>query len=71
MKQTFSVLWGLRKEYCQAGFKDGLDNPFSIPTWDRCGDEEGGDDAYYDGFIDGCMSVEGNTREACEVATDS
>ena len=55
----------------KAGFKDGLDNPFSIPTWDHCGDEEGGDDAYYDGFIDGCMSVEGNITDACESATDS
>jgi hypothetical protein len=27
-------------------------------------------DAYYDAFIEGCMSVEGNTRDVCEAATD-
>jgi hypothetical protein len=54
-----------------SGFRDGQDNPFSQPTWDHCGDEEGGDDAYYDGFIKGCMSVEGNTKHACELATDA
>lgn len=26
---------------------------------------------YYRGFIEGCISVEGNTMEACELATDS
>jgi hypothetical protein len=29
------------------------------------------DKAYYEGFIDGCTSVEGNTREVCESATDA
>jgi hypothetical protein len=54
-----------------AGFDDGEKGPFNEATWDHCGDEEGGDDAYYDGFIDGCMSVEGNTRDVCESATDA
>jgi hypothetical protein len=39
--------------------------------YSSCGEEEGGADAYYDIFIDGCMSVEGNTREVCEQATDA
>ena len=54
-----------------SGFNDGQNGPFSQPTWDHCGDEEGGDDAYYEGFIDGCISVEGNTRDVCESATDA
>lgn len=54
-----------------AGYDDGQNGPFSEPTYDHCGDEKGGDDAYYNGFIDGCMSVEGNTRDVCESATDA
>jgi hypothetical protein len=33
-------------------------------------EEVGGADEYYDAFIEGCMSVEGNTRDVCEAATD-
>ena len=29
------------------------------------------EDEYYNGFIDGCMSVEGNTQDVCESATDA
>ena len=47
-----------------AGFDDGENGPFSEATWDHCGDEEGGDDSYYDGFIDGCMSAD-NSRDVC------
>jgi hypothetical protein len=54
-----------------AGYDDGQNNPFNHDTYDHCADEEGGDQAYYDGFIDGCMSVEGNTRGICESATDA
>lgn len=54
-----------------AGYDDGRNRPFSLGTYDHCGEEEGGDDAYYNGFIEGCMSVEGNTRDVCESATDS
>lgn len=54
-----------------AGFSDGQNEPFSQPTYDHCGDEPGGADAYYKGFIDGCMAVEGNTRDICESATDT
>jgi hypothetical protein len=53
-----------------AGFEDGQNGPFNDATYDHCGDEVNGDKAYLDGFIDGCMSVEGNTRDVCESATD-
>jgi hypothetical protein len=46
------------------GIIDGEDHPFNQGTYDRCGDE------YYQGFIQGCMSVEGNDRDICESATD-
>jgi hypothetical protein len=50
--------------------KMGQNGPFNDATYDHCGDEATGDQAYLDGFIDGCMSVEGNTRDICESATD-
>jgi hypothetical protein len=53
-----------------AGFSDGQNGPFNGETYDHCGDEATGDKAYLDGFIDGCMSVESNTRDVCESATD-
>jgi hypothetical protein len=42
-------------------------NPFSQELYDMCGD------TYYEAFIEGCMSVEGNsnTRDVCESATDA
>lgn len=46
------------------GYIDGEDHPFSQNTYDRCGDD------YYQGFINGCMSVDGNSRDTCESATD-
>jgi hypothetical protein len=49
----------------RAGVRDGLDHPFSQAKLDKFGD------SYYQGFKSGCMSVEGNTRAACEDATDS
>ena len=42
------------------GVVDGEDHPFNQGTYDKCGNE------YYQGFIKGCMSVEGNDREVCE-----
>ena len=58
-------------ESCKdSGYDDGQNHAFQVGTYDHCGDESGGDRAYYDGFIDGCMSVEGNTRDVCESATD-
>ena len=47
------------------GLYDGKNNPFSQELYDMCGD------TYYDAFIEGCMSVEGNTRDDCEQATDA
>jgi hypothetical protein len=47
------------------GHDDGRNNPFSQEIYDICGK------TYYDAFIEGCMSVEGNTREVCESATDA
>ena len=49
----------------EKGFRDGEEHPFNQNTYDDCGD------LYYRGFIEGCISVEGNTMEACELATDS
>jgi hypothetical protein len=47
------------------GLYDGKNNPFSQELYGMCGDP------YYQGFIEGCMSVEGNTRDVCESATDA
>lgn len=47
------------------GYLSGMNSPFSSAAYDRCGSY------YYDGFIFGCISVPGNTREACERSTDS
>jgi len=60
------------RESCRdQGYEDGPNGPFNRVTYNHCGDDNsGGDDAYYDGFIDGCMDVEGNTRDVCENATD-
>jgi hypothetical protein len=49
----------------KVGVRDGLDHPFSQAKLDKYGD------SYYEGFKSGCMSVPGNTRAACEDATDS
>ena len=51
----------------QAGYDDGRTGPFDSEVYnDNCT----GEGRYLDGFIDGCMSVEGNTRDVCESATD-
>ena len=44
---------------------NGEDHPFNQYTYDACGDD------YYKGFIEGCTSVQGNTKEVCESATDA
>lgn len=49
----------------ERGIVDGEDHPFNHRTYDNCGDD------YHQGFLEGCMSVEGNTREVCESATDA
>jgi hypothetical protein len=55
------------------GYEDGRDNPFDIDEYDKCGGSSGGpgNNAYYNGFVAGCLSVKGNTAEVCEKATDS
>ena len=56
---------------CEAdGYEAGRDGAFSQELYETC-EEVDGADAYYQGFIDGCMSVEGNTRDVCESATDA
>jgi hypothetical protein len=52
------------------GFKDGQNKPFENEAHKECGDYGDGADRYYDGFIDGCMSVSGNTKDVCAGATD-
>jgi hypothetical protein len=47
------------------GLYDGKNNPFSQELFEICGN------TYHDAYIEGCMSVEGNTREVCESATDA
>jgi hypothetical protein len=55
---------------CEAdGYEAGLDGSFSQELYEQCG-EVGGADAYYEAFIDGCMSVD-NSRDVCEAATDA
>jgi hypothetical protein len=47
-----------------SGISDGQDQPFDQIKFDECGG------TYYNGFISGCMSVQGNDLEICEMATD-
>jgi hypothetical protein len=56
---------------CEAdGYEAGRDDSFSQELYETC-EEVGGADEYYEGFIEGCTSVEGNTRDVCELATDA
>lgn len=53
------------------GYENGQNDSFSEDAFqDNCGPLNS-DNRYYQGFIDGCMSVEGNTREVCESSTDA
>lgn len=49
----------------KAGYSDGKDHPFSQEKFSKYGD------SYLRGFMAGCMSVSGNTRAACNSATDA
>jgi hypothetical protein len=49
----------------ERGIIDGEDHPFNQITYDNCRDQ------YYQGFIEGCISVDGNSRDVCESATDT
>jgi hypothetical protein len=55
------------------GYRQGQDDPFDGGNYDSCEkfrESNEGKNPYYEGFIDGCKSVEGNTEEICESATD-
>jgi hypothetical protein len=39
--------------------------PFNQNTLEQC------DDDYYQGFLEGCMSIEGYDRNICESATNA
>ena len=56
---------------CEAdGREAGLDGPFSQNLYETC-QEIGAGNEYYDNFIEACMSVEDNSRDDCESATDA
>ena len=60
----------IRESCHQQGQEDGGNGPFNKSTWHHCGDDNsGGDDAYYEGFIDGCEDA-GNTKDICIKFTD-
>jgi hypothetical protein len=48
----------------EIGYQDGRDRPFSQKKLDEIGFD------YFHGYIAGCMSVKGNTLDACNDATD-
>ena len=50
------------------GYEDGQNNPFNQERNKGCNDYQ---NMYYKGFIAGCESVEGNTKEICEMFTDA
>lgn len=51
------------KDFCgiidcaSAGYDDGKNGPFDLDKYNECGKD------YYEGFIDGCTLVDGNTRQ--------
>jgi len=49
----------------QAGKDDGRDSQFSQSEFDTCGS------SYEHGFMKGCLSVDGNTRDVCNSAEDA
>lgn len=53
-------------DWCfNAGFDDGRDSVFSQPEFSTCGS------SYEHGFMKGCLSVDGNTRDVCNSAEDA
>jgi hypothetical protein len=63
---------GVNSDCFKEGYNDGRDNPFSLEKYRNCGGSIGaGNNAYYNGFVAGCLSVSGNTAEECEQATDT
>jgi hypothetical protein len=49
----------------QAGKDDGRDSGFSQLEFDTCGS------SYEHGFMKGCLSVDGNTRDVCNSVEDA
>lgn len=49
----------------QAGKDDGRDSQFSQSEFDTCGS------SYEHGFMKGCLSADGNTRDICNSAEDA
>ncbi len=49
----------------QAGKDNGRDSGFSQSEFDTCGS------SYEHGFMKGCLSVDGNTRDVCNSAEDA
>ena len=52
-------------ECFNSGVSDGKDHPFDASRFDRCGQD------YENGFLKGCLSVQGNTKEVCSSVEDS
>lgn len=50
------------------GYEDGQNNPFSQDRNEECEDKG---NQYYRAFLHGCESVEGNSKDSCEKATDA
>jgi hypothetical protein len=68
--QSIDVLENAQDCY-DAAYGDGQDFPFDGGANDFCRqftNDQG--NPYYTGFIDGCMSIQGNTIDVCESATD-
>jgi hypothetical protein len=67
------------RECTEQGYEDGRNGPFDHSEFKKCEalsssiepELEGESSTYYEAFIEGCLSVEGNTEEVCESATDA
>lgn len=59
------IILGMIIPVCVVNVASEIGAPFNQYTYDECGDD------YYKGFIEGCTSVQGNTKELCESATDA
>jgi hypothetical protein len=56
-----------------AGYRDGQNSPFSVTTFQECDTESKFVDSqsqYQAGFLDRCMSIDGNTKDACETVIE-
>lgn len=53
------------KDCADDGYDDGLNIPFSRDRYEECHFDYLTVNPYYDAFINGCLSVEGNTKEIC------